>query len=326
MSVPFWPATNLASNLTIDDLIVRWCGNPSCGIRPSTDWLKRRQSTRSRYSLKLDEIRGRWGPRALGDFEGRKGRLLIGDWRSELQETPRAADELVRVLNSLFEFGRMEGLIRHNPAADIPELGCANDYAHVFWSDADLQRFRDVSHRMSLRPVADFIDLMALTGLGVEEAIRLRFDDVTDLIVYRPVIEEARPRRGLPAYPLLLEAKDFIENLKRRRRHFLTDTVLVDANGASWGRTWVQLQVKNVRDAAKIDHVDWTTGEAVVSPKHVKDLRKTWAVKAMRSGATDDDIATLTRWKPSDIAKLRTLASLRPHVVDVTGLTWPERV
>lgn len=325
MSVPFWPTANLSSARTLNDLALAWCGDHSSGSPPSRDWLSRSESTRSRYLLKVQEIRNRWGHRTLGDLEGRKGHLLIRGWRSELQETPRAADETVQVVNALFEFARKKGLIGHNPAAQISQLGCANDYADVFWSDADIRRFREVACRMHLKPVAEFAELLALTGLGVEEAIRLRFDDVGEHVIYRPLKEKDRKRRGLPAYPLLLEAKDFIETLRRRRRRWQAETVLIDGNGASWGRAWILKQVKIIRDAAEIVHVDWTEGEAVTSPKNVKDLSKTWAVKAMRSGATDDDIITLTRWKRKNVAKLRAYVGLRQGV-DLEGLSWSERV
>jgi integrase len=268
-------------------------------------------------------IQSRWGNRLLSEFDSHHGDLLVQDWRRELKDTPSLANETLGVLKSFFDFARLKGLMGHNPAAQTKPMRPKRKYAHVFWTEEEIVRFRQVATRMGQRAVADFVELMALTGLGGQEAIDLRFSDVTEHIVYRPLLEKGRERRGLPAYPLLLEAKDFISNLRRRPRHTNSDTVLVDANCAPWGRAWVLGHVKAISEQAQIVDVELTSGETEATLKTPKALAKTWAIKAMRSGATDDDIVTLRRWHRSDVAALRVYADLQPQP-DLEALSFAQ--
>jgi integrase len=152
------------------------------------------------------------------------------------------------------------------------------------------------------------LELVASTGLGVKEAINLTWDDVTDYYVFRPTADDNRPRRGLPAYPLTPQARALLDDLIERPRKPGVVHVLVDSKGAPWGRAWISEHFKIVRDAAQIECTDFSADEPIARKKDIKDLSKTWAIRAMKAGATDDDIIMLRRWKADDVAELRLLA------------------
>jgi isopentenyl diphosphate isomerase/L-lactate dehydrogenase-like FMN-dependent dehydrogenase len=82
----------------------------------------------------------------------------------------------------------------------------------------------------------------------------------------------------------------------------------VDSKGAPWGRAWISEHFKIVRDAAQIQCTDFSGDQPIARKKDIKDLSKTWAIRAMKAGATDDDIIMLRRWKADDVAELRLLA------------------
>ena len=128
----------------------------------------------------------------------------------------------------------------------------------------------------------------------------------------------------MPAYPLTTEARALLDKFEVRPRQWGVKHILVDSNGAPWGRASVLGKAKKIRDAAQIVHVDLANDAAVTRKKDIKDLTKTWAIRAMRAGATDDDIIMLRRWKRDDVADLRLLAELGDHIDpnELDRLSW----
>lgn len=318
MTAPFWPANPDRQTTTLAELIIMWRGDGGA-IPPSSDWLSRNAEVRARLALWLNEFADEWGSTPLLEFNQRSAHLQIRDFRNQLQSTWSKANEFVQVLKALFAFGREQGLMRRNPAAGIKRIPPPRSYAHVFWTEDDLDRFRQKARELGYDAVVDLLDLLASTGLGLKECISLTCDDVTEYYVFRPTADDERPRRGLPAYPLTVQARALLDELMARPRKPGVDHILVDGNGAPWGRTWVTGRFKAIRDAARIENV--SVDEPIARKKDLKDLSKTWAIRAMQAGATDDDIIKIRRWKHDDVAELRMLG-VANEKVDLNGLSW----
>jgi hypothetical protein len=287
------------TSLTLQDLILLW--------RSSTDWSALALSSQDCYARWLEKLERRWGAIPLPVFDHHLATDKLEEWRDNLSETPRAADALVRSARSLFKFGRDNGLLTFNRADGIAELGCAKDYTDVFWTDDELIRFREFAVGMGRQPVSDFVYFLAFTGLALTPALNLQLSAIEDhAIIKPPSTFRGRPRLK-DCLPRLPEAAPFLKELQLRWRQPGVSHVLVDGNGKAWVRGTLWLGVNTVTKAANIIHVDPLTGEGRL--KRLQDLKRTYALKLMKAGATDCQVASVMTWTPKAVRLLRTLGA-----------------
>ena len=78
------------------EVVQFWRGDGE-SILPSQDWLSRATSVRYRYDLVLDRLLDSWADIPMIVFEDPRAKVLIWSKHEEESDTPRAADEMIRV-------------------------------------------------------------------------------------------------------------------------------------------------------------------------------------------------------------------------------------
>ena len=288
---------------TLTELIREWC-TQHASPHSSLEWHALAPSTQKRSRLVLDRIERRWGHFALSAFEDQLMVEHILEWRDSLASTPRAADELVRVLRGLITFGRRYGWLAYDATAGITELG-AQDRSDIFWSEEDITVFRRKAEAMDQQPVADAVRFVAATGLGLQDMLKVEWSHVGEFTITKPVHHQSgRPRRKL-TLPRLPGLNKLLQELAARPRRDGVTTVLVNGAGKSWGRAKLSQEIKKIRDAAGIKHIDPDTEK--VSEKTLNDLRKTFALRLLAYGLADDEVASVMNWTSENVCTLRVL-------------------
>jgi hypothetical protein len=307
--------------MLVSDLIAHWRGE-RC-LPSSAKWASYKTVVQTRYSRVLDALPQKIRDLPLAIFDDLRINDNLERWADGDGTTPCAARERLSVFSTLLEFGRTQGFVRRNPLKKISRREAAKRYPHVFWTDTDLAAFRITAEAMKLGHVADAVELMSLTGLHIGLATKVCFGHVLEVSIERPFDEDET--RGLPELPLLPEAKDFIEELRKRDRKPAIEEILVTKRGRPWGISNLSNFILRITDAAGINHVDESFDPPVITKKTSKDLPKTWAIKLMRKGRSDDDIHSLTRWHRDDIRDLRLLAGLGEQK-SMDRLVWPAQI
>ncbi|RYG55737.1 MAG: hypothetical protein EON56_05205 [Alphaproteobacteria bacterium] len=288
---------------TFCDLVSLWRGDGH-QLLPSHDWLSRAPSVQHRYSLVLNRLLEQWGDVPLIAFEDPRAKALIFAKREEMSGTPRAADEMVRILRALFEFARRRAIMGRNPTAGIKEYSRGNLYDHVYWTDEDMARFAAAACDAGLPELNDVVELIAATGLPISDAIELKSSQVQSFSIVCPRLVTKSRKATFKALPLLPEAKRLIKRL-RAKSLLKEDFVLLKACGRPWGRASLFAYLKACRDKAGITHEHDDDGLVVTKPKQLQALRKTYAVKLMKAGLSDSDIISLMNWSHLEVANLR---------------------
>jgi integrase len=289
--------------LTFCEVVSVWRGNGH-QLLSSQDWLSRAPSVQHRYSLVLNRLVEQWGDVPLVAFEDPRAKALIFAMREEMSETPRAADEMVRVLRALFEFARRYAFIGRNPTAGIKEYARSNYYDHVYWTDEEIARFAAAACDAGMPELVDVVELIATTGLRISDAIKLKYSQVQEFATVCPRLVTKTRMATFKALPLLPEAKRLIERL-RAKSLLEDDLVLLKACGRPWGRASVFAYLKACRDKAGITYEHDDDGLVITKPKQLQALRKTYAVKLMKAGLSDSDIISLMNWSHLEVANLR---------------------
>jgi hypothetical protein len=80
-------------------------------------------------------------------------------------------------------------------------------------------------------------------------------------------------------------------------------TVLVNSFDKPWSGDGFGGSFGRVRDHAKIVHIDPDSGER--REKHLHDVRVTFCTKLFIAGLTDQEVAAIMAWSPSQVAGIR---------------------
>jgi hypothetical protein len=310
-------SSNLACGrpLLLRDLAEGWRGSNVKDASP--EWTGYTPGTKKKYTWVLDGILQEYGDAPVEVLEDLRIKQVLTQFADGEGDKPRGSDERLRVLGSLLKFAHRRGFVRFNQLRGRKERGCANSYAHAFWTEQQIIDYRLKADELGLGPAADAVEFMAWTGLFPDQARHCLPSHVLDTSLERGTA------RGLPENPMLPGARAFIRQLEGRRRQPGVHNLLVTAKGKAWGRSNMHRVMKKVHDAAGIKHVSYFDGHPVVTEITAMDLRKTWAIRLMRNGYSNEDIIFLTRWHEDAVRDLRNLASLgTPKSCD--DLLWPE--
>jgi site-specific recombinase XerD len=281
---------------TLSGLISVWQQSP--------EWAAFAPKTQSRRKLMLDKIERRWINLTLKNLDHASMAEHVLAWRKELYPKRRLADEMISVLRRLIRFARRHGWLSRDVTEGIKPFG-ARKREEVFWADSDIDAFVREAIADGKPQVGDAVRLIAWTGLGLDDALALRWDQILPVSVVKPnSIDRKRTQLArLPGFDA------FLAEVAGRPRRSGIDTVLVDDRGKPWVRSTFAKWVKIYRERAGIWHIDEETGEK--RAKHYNDLRKTYARRLLSMGASEEEVAEQMNWRGRAVKALRTADEMR---------------
>lgn len=291
-------AKALAGDETIAGLVGDW--------RRSPEWEAFADTTKRAWTTWTVRIEAKWGkiPLEVWNDPRMVGKVIA--WRDCYRETPRSADEAVKVLSRLLEWGRLRARVRLNVAAGIPQLYKGADRSTIIWTPEDYDRFAWSAAKLEMTQALDIRDLGGLTGFRRADLAGLtRPEAAFDHAIMRTALKKSRGRRRRAVVPKLAETHELLDRLALRLRKDDVDTVLVNSFGRAWTPQSLGDCFHRVRDHAKI--ADPANPELGLPerPKHLHDLRGTFVTHLCRAGLTDRQIADIVAWSEASVAEIR---------------------
>ena len=292
-------ATNLAPSDTMSGLIILWHVSP--------EWKAFAQSTRTLWDRICLAIDAKWGKTPLGLWNDPRMTVKVVNWRDDMSDTPRSADEHIKVLRLLLTWAQLRGYVSCNIAAPVPRLWKGGDRAEIIWSPEDCAAFDEVAPRW----LVDARHLAELTGLRRADLCALTWSDINDTHIGRTAAKKSAGRRRRTIMPIVPGLRELLTELRKRHRVAGVETVLVGAKGRPLAPRTLTAQFILFRRAANggngILHAANADGERPRA-KTLHDLRGTFATRLMTlpgGGLTDDQIAAIMGWSPRDVAAIR---------------------
>lgn len=279
-------------------------------FRKSEQWRAYSPGTQKTWGRALDAIEGKWAQVPTKLFGDPRMTPKIVAWRDGFA-SPRSADIAVAVLGVLLEWARLRGWVKANPASGIPTIYRREDRAPVIWLPED----RAAIARHAGQPLADALDLAALTGLRRADLVALRWDEVDDLAIRRTAAKRSRGRRYRVTLPITPDLRQLLDTLRTRPRKPGVETVLVNSYGQPWTGDGLNSSFEGARNKANdgegIWHVerDPESGEETRLAKRIHDFRGTYVTHLMTlktsKPLTDREIADLVGWSEQQVREIR---------------------
>lgn len=282
----------------------------------SREWTQLAKSTAVLWSGALLRIEAKWGKVPLGVFGDPRMTPKILKWRDGMGETPRAADEHVKVLRMLLAWGMLHGRVICNPAAAIPTLYRGGQREEIVWLPEDCAAF-DLAcsaHHERSRGTQFLVDarrLAELTGLRRADLVAVTFADVSETHIALTAGKKSNGKRRRVVVPIVPGLRELVADLRTRRRNEGVNTLIVGSRGNPVTPGTLTVEFNRRRNAAN-------AGRGIVHPaqhadeapraKHLHDLRGTFATKLMTlpgGSLTDAQIALILGWTEHRIAAIR---------------------
>jgi integrase len=268
----------------------------------SPEWKTLAPGTRRNWLRFVDMIEKRWGDNKIQLLNDPRLLPRIIAWRNEVADKPKTADERVKVMRSLLEWGRLNGRLTVNVATGIPTLYRGGDRAEIVWTDEDMAAFTAQAIALERPQIVDGMRLAALTGLRRADLVTATFDHIGDKSLSLTAAKASRKKQRRVFVPLIPELRDLLDELRTRPRAEDVNTLLVNSFGRPWSGDGFGGSFNRVRDAAAIVHV---TEEGERKLKHLHDLRGTYATKLILRGETDAEVAAIMGWAPERVGNIR---------------------
>ena len=269
----------------------------------SPEWKRMSESTKRTWGSSLNKIDERWGDTPLNVWNDPRMAGKVVQWRDERADTPRTADFGITVLRALLKFGRLRGKVSINVAEGIPQLYRTGNRAEIIWTNEDINAFGAACKELGMLHLHDGLRLAALTGLRKADLVSLTWDEVTPEAIIKRAAKESRGKRRTATMPRIPELDALLDELRLRKRADGVTTVLVNSFGKPWSGDGFGGSFGRVRDHAKIIHIDPDSGER--REKHLHDVRGTFCTKLFIAGLTDQEVAAVMAWSPSQVASIR---------------------
>lgn len=288
---------------TINGLSTRW--------QQSREWKAFADTTRVLWGDCAGKIVTKYGTvplRLMGD--PRMTPKLV-KWRDEMAENNglRTADEHLKVLSMMLSWGMERGLIACNPAAAVKRVWKGGNREEIIWTAEDCAAF-DAVDKIPQKLI-DARRLAEFTGLRRSDLVALRWDEISDTHIARTAKKKSQGKRRRTVMPIIPGLRELLEELRTRYRKPGVDTVLVGAKGAPMQAVTLSIEFSVQRAKANDGAGIWHRSEYDDEPdraKHLHDLRGTFATKLMTlpgGSLTDDQIAMIMGWTPSQVAAIR---------------------
>lgn len=280
--------------------------------RKSEEWKRLADNTRRTWGPILDRVEDRWGPTPLTLWSDPRMVTKVVKWRDEAAATPRAADNRVTVLHSLLAWARLHGRVLVNVASGIPGLYSGGNRAEIIWTPDDLARFAAVAPQH----VMDGLRLASITGLRRADLVGLKWSEIGEFAIVRRALKKSKGKRRKATMPIIPELSALLAELRTRPRKEGVETVLVNSFGEAWTGDGFGNSFTRCARLAGIVH---TEPEEPDRPKHLHDVRGTYATKLMLAGLTDQEIADIMAWGVERVAQIRRVYVDQARVVVAIG-------
>ncbi|MGE3303279.1 MAG: tyrosine-type recombinase/integrase [Hyphomonadaceae bacterium] len=145
--------------------------------RASPEFKSLAPSTRRVWGRWLDRIDDTFGEATTRSMGEKGARKLILVWRDRYADQPRTADLAIQVLSRVLSWGVDREEIDHNRARGIAHLWEA-DWSDSIWEPTHLRAFEKAAHALGRAHLLTAVQVLAHTGLRVDDAARLAWDDV----------------------------------------------------------------------------------------------------------------------------------------------------
>ena len=139
----------------------------------SKDFSQLKESTRRPRRKIIDNFVSRFGHLPAAQMKTAHVQKVI----REKLDTPAAANELLKVIRVVFDFGVSEGSVPLNPARGVNKLKSRSPGHHT-WSDDEIQIFRNAYASGTKERLA--FELFLQTGQRVSDVSRLGWQDISD--------------------------------------------------------------------------------------------------------------------------------------------------
>jgi len=273
-------------------------------FRKSKEWKRFSDQTKRMWGIWLDRIDAKWGKTPISVWSDPRMVTKVVGWRDSYSETPRAADYGVGVLRRMLEFGRLNGRVKVNVAAGIPQLYEGGNRADIIWTPEDIAAFEAVASQQ----VIDGMRLACLTGLRRTDLVSLIWSEIGDLAIVKKAAKKSRGKQRTAVIPLYDRLRALLDELRTRERKEGVETVLVNGFGQAWSDDGFGQRFIAARDRANIVHDDGRK-------KHLHDCRGTFATELILAKFTDSEVADVLAWAPERVANIRKVYVDRERVV-----------
>lgn len=257
---------------TVDHLIDDYEASLAFRSKPAT--------TQGSYRRFLRQIRAKWGPRLVADFD----KPTMATWYEALHDAkgPYMAMHLIRHFSILFSHAELRGWRPEgsNPCAKLKIETPKGRRRALDWAEYDA--LVAAADRLGLPAMGDAIALSMLQGqrqTDVRTARREHFHQVESLWVWN----FERSKRGNAAFAVL--HPETVARLGARLDRDEPGPLLIDdKTGQPWSETLICQRFAEVRAAAV------KAGHPSLKDVQFRDLRRTFGRLSRRGGATKSDV------------------------------------
>ena len=252
-----------------------------------------KSSTQRTYRRVLDGFCSEHGDKPVALLEMRHVETII----SKRSETPAAANQLLKRLKQVLDFGVRLGWITTNPAKGVEKVKYTNKPIHT-WKEDQAKQFV-LRHRPGSMAYLAFI-IMSCTGVRRSDLIKLGKANIHSDRLVVDSIEKNNEHLNVPLHPLLQSALLTVRDCAV----FMTNAYGVPfASSGSFGN-WFR------------DRCD----EAGLTECSAHGLRKLIATRLAEAGASENAISAILAWRDNRQAALYTRAANKKHLADL-GMT-----
>ena len=252
-----------------------------------------KSSTQQTYRRVLDVFCAEHGDKPVALLEMHHIEMII----AKKSATPAAANQLLKRLKQVLDFGVKHSWIVSNPAKGVEKVRYANKPIHT-WTEVQARQFA-AHHKPGTMAYLAFI-IMSCTGIRRSDLIKLGQANVRGDRLVIDNIEKNNELLNVPIHPLLWKELQTIEG----RKNFMTNAYGVPfASSASFGN-WFR------------DRCD----EAHLPDCSAHGLRKLIATRLAEAGANENAISAIMAWKDNRQAAHYTKAANKRTLADL-GMT-----
>lgn len=277
----------------------------------SREWKGFAASTRELWGAAAGRIEEKYRTVPLRIFGDQRMTPKVVKWRDELAEKNglRAADEHIKVLSMMLNWGVERGHVAFNPAASVKRLWKGGDREEIVWTDEDCAAFDAVEKVPQW--LIDVRRLAAFTGLRRADLCGLKWSEISDTHIGRTAAKKSKGKRRRTIMPIVPGLRELLDELRGRYRQPGVETVLVGTRGGAVQPKTLSAQFSKysamANDGKGIVHASEYDDEPDRG-KHLHDLRGTFATKLMTlpgGSLTDEQIALVMGWTATQVAAIR---------------------
>ena len=245
------------------------------------------------YTACLKKIGEKFGSYPFEHFTKPQARGVVKRWHHSFSDTPRMADEYLKVLVRLLNFAISEGLILAHCANKMPKLDSA-DRSHIIWADEELSALYSACSSQELEMT---LRLAVCTGLRREALTRLPVSSIKGH--YIEWVYGTGKKRIDVMIPVTHELGEVLRWFEERRGDITT--VCFNSRGRPWTADGLSTSFMKARAGSG-------------ASKRFHDFRGTAATRYALQDFSDGQIADFLGWNPETVSKIIKRYVNRPQV------------